>query len=264
MRHARGNNERLAAWRGNRRLAPLIEDCFRQAPHLEPSPSGASEPRIPAEDATAAALTELFEEYRTWYREHWVPKLLGDKGWEEEELDAEAWLDEEGWLDPTGDLSPVSEDDIAVLEARFGPLPADYRAFLRVIGTGTLLQPMGAMPGAALEPTTQNFIHPADIPGAHTVYTRWLHDGWHEENAGVADMTRMMPVMGHDGYANFALLSLQHEGDDRVHVWYHDEEPDRMRMDGGVPLRGVPAQNARQRPAGGAVPRRDMTRSAAG
>lgn len=51
MRHARGNNERLvfarhlamirtrdaaerlAAWRGNRRLAPLIEDYFRQAPH---------------------------------------------------------------------------------------------------------------------------------------------------------------------------------------------------------------------------------------
>lgn len=123
MRHARGNNERLvfarhlamirtrdaaerlAAWRSNRRLAPLIEDYFRQAPHLEPSPSGASEPRIPAEDATAAALTGLFEEYRTWYGEHWVPKLLGDKGWEEEELDAEAWMDEEGWLDPTGDLS---------------------------------------------------------------------------------------------------------------------------------------------------------------
>ncbi|MCT2544049.1 SMI1/KNR4 family protein [Streptomyces atratus] len=252
MRHARGNNERLvsahhlamirtrdaaerlAAWRGNRRLAPLIEDYFRQAPHLEPSPSGASEPRIPAEDATAAALTGLFEEYRTWYREHWVPKLLGDTGRVEEELDAEAWLDEEGWLDPTGDLSPVGEDDIAALEARFGPLPADYRAFLHVIGTGTLLQPMQAMPGAALEPTTRNFIHPADIPGAHTVYTRWLHDGWHEENAGVVDMTRMMPVMGHDGYANFVLLSLQHEGDDRVHVWYHDEEPERM--DGGVPF----------------------------
>ncbi|MCX4736870.1 hypothetical protein, partial [Streptomyces sp. NBC_01363] len=68
MGHARGNNERLvfarhlavirtrdagerlAAWRGNRRLAPLIEDYFRQAPHPEPSPSGASEPRIPAEE----------------------------------------------------------------------------------------------------------------------------------------------------------------------------------------------------------------------
>ncbi|MFD4859061.1 SMI1/KNR4 family protein [Streptomyces atratus] len=161
MRHARGNNdrlvfarhlavirtrdaaERLAAWRGNRRLAPLIEDYFRQAPHLEPSPSGASEPRIPAEDATAAALTGLFEEYRTWYREHWVPKLLGDKGWDEEELDAEAWLDEEGWLDPTGDLSPVSEDDIAVLEARFGPLPADYRAFVRVRDTPGRVQQSG-------------------------------------------------------------------------------------------------------------------------
>ncbi|MFI2433053.1 SMI1/KNR4 family protein [Streptomyces sp. NPDC018693] len=246
LRHARGNNERLvfarhlamirtpdaaerlAAWRDNRRLAPLIEDYFRQAPHLEPSPSGVSEPSVPAEDTTAAALTGLFEEYRTWYREHWVPKLLDD-GWEEEELD------EEGWLDPTADLSPVAEEDITALEARFGPLPADYRAFLRTVGTGTLLQPMEALPGAALEPTTQNFIHPADIPGAHAVYIKWLHDGWHEENEGVADLTKMMPVMGHDGYANFVLLSLQHEGDDRVHVWWHDEEPERM--DNGIAFR---------------------------
>ncbi|MEW2633542.1 SMI1/KNR4 family protein [Streptomyces sp. NPDC048389] len=243
MRHARGNNERLVfarylamirtrdaaerlgAWRGNGRLAPLIEGYFRAAPHLEPSPTAPSVHLTSPEGTTAAVLTELFEEYRTWYGEHWVPKLLDD-GWEEEELD------EEGWLDPTGDLSPVAEEDIAALEARFGPLPADYRTFLRVIGAGELLQPMEALPGAALEPTTQNFIHPADIPGVHAVYTKWLHDSWHEENEGVADLTRMMPIMGHSGYANFVLLSLQDEGDDRVHVWYHDEEPERL--DGGL------------------------------
>lgn len=181
-----------------------------------------------ASGGDTSAARGLLEDYRDWYREHWVPRLLDD-GWDEEELQGH------GWLDPLGGLSPVSEADVAALEARFGPLPADYRAFLRGIGAGTLPLPRGeALPGAALESLTLVLLHPARIPAAHASYTGWLHEAWSEVNEGVADLTRMMPILAEQGHVDFVLLSLQHPGDDRVHLWWHDEEP--CPMDGGVPF----------------------------
>jgi len=172
--------------------------------------------------STAVVLADLFAGYRSWYREHWMPKLLADLG--EEEAD----LVEFGWHDPIAGLRPATGDEIAALADRFGPLPASYLDFLRTVGTGGLLLPTGRWQDYALEPTELIFTRPADVPEAHVAFRSWLHEEWYEANAGI-DLSRMMPIMGVD--VNFVLLSLQHPGDDRVNVWRHDAEPFRLDSD---------------------------------
>ena len=141
-------------------------------------------------------IEELFNEYRAWWSESYIPELsaaLIEQDEDPEEV--KAAFQENGWMDPFGELVPLTAEDRQVLTALQGRVPPEYSELVEKFGTGSFLVAMEE------EPSSHEVLPPARIPAERSALMSWLSaDGLSRIKADFClEPTALTPVLKPDG-----------------------------------------------------------------
>lgn len=176
-----------------------------------------SKARGPASSAAVPAdpISALFADYESWYQKRYLKELVED----EDDEDAREEIEEQGWDKPLARLKPLAEETIKQAEASCGAFPQAYRSLLSKIGVGTLLCAMDD------EPCQHEILHPRGIAKERRALLSWVSkDGIKRiQNDQGIDPLKLAPFLKADD-TTWALLAMQHDGDDRVFVFDHEFE----------------------------------------
>jgi SMI1 / KNR4 family (SUKH-1) len=128
--------------------------------------------------------------------------------------------------------APATDAQIAVVEARFGPLPADYKRFLQSVNGGA---PAALKHGPAPDPTDDPracvVVHPERYPFGLECFYGLGGEHYEVEDQSKwpsSDLGREVVAIAGDG-AGDQLIFLA-SGDPAVYWWKHDERVPPIRM----------------------------------
>lgn len=156
-------------------------------------------------------IDDIFEDYRSWFQENYLRQLA-----EEDEVE----IADLEWSDPFDGLHPLSAEQLANTENQTGALPQGYRDLVSHYGVGSFL-----IPGEE-EPVDFFLLSPEEVPQATQNFLAWL-DVEAMQRASSREgleVSKLVPFLT-DPYGNqWALLTNQSPGDDRVVLFSHEQE----------------------------------------
>ena len=156
-------------------------------------------------------ISELFENYRSWFQETYLRQLAEEN--EEDIADLE-------WSDPFAGLHPLSAEQLAHTENNAGALSRAYRDLVSQVGVGSFLI------AEEEEPVEFFLLSPEEIPQATKDFLTWLDVEaiQRAKSREGLEVSKLVPFLT-DPYGNqWALLANQSPGDDRVVLFSHEQE----------------------------------------
>lgn len=161
------------------------------------------------------SLVEAFREYQRFYVQEYLPSMIAD---DPEEL--LAGYEMYGWADPLGGLRTLTDDEVAALVSRVGPLPAAYVELVTTVGVGPLVA------ASEDEPSTFTILAPDEIETATKTAMSWLSakDAELARNKLGLDPEKLLPILCDEGKGFYVMLTRRDAEDDHVVLFDHGYE----------------------------------------
>ncbi len=160
------------------------------------------------------SVAEAFAEYRRFYVERYVPKMI-----EDDPEEGMADFVEQAWDEPFQKLKKLSKADVKALTKKLGPLPEPYVELLTELGVGPLLCSYED------EPIPFHVLKPTQIAKAKQDALSWLSAA--DAKLALAqglDPAKLLPFMTDDGRGYYFMLTRRTPDDDAVVIFDHAYE----------------------------------------
>ena len=156
-------------------------------------------------------IDRIFEDYRSWFQETYLLQLAEEN--EEDIADLE-------WSDPFAGLHPLSAEQLSHTENNTGALSQAYRDLASRVGVGSFLI------AAEEEPVEFFLLSPEEIPQATNDFLSWLDVEaiQRAKSREGLEVSRLVPFLTDPDGNQWALLTNQSPGDDRVVLFSHEQE----------------------------------------